>query len=578
MANATVINVGGQDYDVKDYTARRIAYNLQDLYDHIFHIVENLKDGATLATGFYGPSGTHSSSSDWRNFNFNVTPGEKYSFAGGRIMTCYYTSNAAVVVGGADSANRVETVPATAASVTVSFLYADIDDIAVVKSDTIVTIDVVGKVYPTENLMVADKETQTMMDKVAFNRVNYRETEMLSNGYTGPNGSSSSSSDWRRFDIPVKAGEYYSLSGGRIMTCYYNSSSGVVEGGADSANRIEKVPNTATTLRVSFQYANISNIAVTKSSVIVYVGETDGLYPGEEYQVYNRQEIDDRVPNVIYLWANPSNFRSVLESITDSSSRKHYVILLESGTYDVWNMFTSTEKADADFRGLWVPKFTKLYGAEKNVVFTCNATSQKSKLSTINLDVTASIENCKVTATYCRYAIHDDWTDIKWYGDTSIPDYWTGAFRKGFVRVCRNVETEITNSYVGASWGCGTVNSAVWVYENCKFGLANGENSFGYICHNDNSSTKGADITFINCRNTGGYIRLSSLNLNQKAPCHAHFYGNSASAVYLTEENASVYDPGIRWHVDGYGNTFGNSDVIIENTDSVDYSSNVDLI
>ena len=85
-------------------------------------------------------------------------------------------------------------------------------------------------------------------------------------------------------------------------------------------------------------------------------------------------------------------------------------------------------------------------------------------------------------------------------------------------------------------------------------------------------------MTFINCRTNGGKIRFSSLNKGLKANCFAHIYGSKAIGVDLTEEDSVNFGSGIRWKVDGFGNTFNNSDVLISNTDGVDYSSNIDLI
>ena len=290
--------------------------------------------------------------------------------------------------------------------------------------------------------------------------------------------------------------------------------------------------------------------------------------------MYSKNELRGMIIQTVYLTANPSNYRSVLESITDSCFTKRYVILLSSGEYNIWNMMTETEQNDPTFKGFWTPKFTKIVGVEKDVVIKCHATTQKSRLSPINLDVTASIENCKVIASKCRYAIHDDWQERKWYNDPNLADYWSEAFNKGFERICKNVTTEITDSYVGASWGCGVVNGAKWIVENCTIG--NG-GEFGYICHNDNQIINPGHVTLKNCR-VDGRIRFSSLNLGGKTDCFVHIVGTKANGVNLTEESVSDFGSGIRWHVDGYANTFNNSDVTITNTDEIDYSPNVDLI
>ena len=422
--------------------------------------------------------------------------------------------------------------------------------------------------------ILADHEN---LNKIAKFYTNIVDGKTFANRFTAPNGQGATSDSWRQFQITVTPGEKYSFSGSRIMTCYYAGSS-VVSGGLDNDHaRVETVPATSTSLMISFEYAHIDTVAVVKSETVITIDEIENIYPADTFSVYNKGQIDQLLadtPEIIYLTATPSNYRTVMESITDSSYNKRYVVYLTQGTYDIWNMFTEEEKADSNFKGLWTPPFTSLVGVQKNVVLNCDATSSRAKLATVNLDVTASISYCKVTATNCRYAIHDDWNTRKWFDNSSLPDYWSNAFQRGFVRVCDSVETEITNSAVGASWGCGTVNATVWINRNCKIGSGG---TFSYTCHNDGASIRGARVTLENCRCESA-IRFSSLNQNYKAECYAHLIGTSATGVRLTEENATTFGAGIRWHIDGFGNTFDNSDVTITNTDGEDYSSNVDLI
>ena len=400
----------------------------------------------------------------------------------------------------------------------------------------------------------------------------------LSNGFMGYDGSGSNVEAWKRFTIPVVSGEKYSFSGSRHMTCYYANEAikpNVVSGGADvSTDEVREIPSNVNLMTVSFQTSNLENFVIVKSDEIVTKSDLSKINPSPTFNVYSKNEIDGFINDTVYLDVTPSNYRSVLESIADSCFNKRYVLLLSSGEYDIWSMMTDEEKSDSTFKGFLTPKFTKMVGIEKGVVIKCNATTQKSKLSPVNLDVTASIENCKVIASKCRYAIHDDWQERKWYNNSEIVDYWSDAFNKGFERVCRNVETEITDSYVGASWGCGVVNGAKWINENCKIG--NG-GAFGYICHNDNQIVNPSHVTLKNCR-VDGRIRFSSLNKLVKTDCYAHIIGVKANGVNLTEESATDFGAGIIWHIDGYANTFGNSDVTITNTDGLDYSSNIDLI
>ena len=395
-----------------------------------------------------------------------------------------------------------------------------------------------------------------------------KDDETMINRFTAPDGSGSNSPDWRQVVIPVIPSEKYTFSGCRKMICYYSDSDGVVDGGVDTSENVTiATPLSATKVKVSIKAVDLDKFMVEKSS----------RYTGYEPFIYKFKKSKDKEfnnINYIILNVNPTNYRSTLESIKDGSFYKRYIVLLESGVYDIYSMMSEPEKNSNTFCGVYTPKFTECYACGDAKIIL-ESPSMKSKLSPVNLDVTASINNCTVVAKNCRYAIHDDWTERKWFNNIEIEDYWSEAFYKGFIRKCKNVTTEINGSYVGASWGCGTVNATNWIFENCNIGNSS---EYSFICHNDNSSMLGANLTFINCRTNGGKIRFSSLNKGLKASCFAHMYGNKAIGVDLTEEDSVNFGSGIRWKVDGFGNTFNNSNVSISNTDGIDYKSNIDLI
>lgn len=396
-----------------------------------------------------------------------------------------------------------------------------------------------------------------------------KDDETMINRFTAPDGSGSNSPDWRQVVIPVIPSEKYTFSGCRKMICYYSDSDGVVDGGVDTSENVTiATPLSATKVKVSIKAVDLDKFMVEKSSR--YTGYEPYIY---KFTKSKNEELNNI--NYIILNVNPTNYRSTLESIKDNSSfYKRYILLLEQGVYDIYSMMTDYEKDSDTFCGLYTPKFTECYACGDAKIIL-ESPSMKRKLSPVNLDVTASINNCTVVAKNCRYAIHDDWTERKWFDNTEIEDYWSEAFYKGFIRKCKNVTTEINGSYVGASWGCGTVNATNWIFENCNIGNSS---EYSFICHNDNSSMLGANLTFINCRTNGGKIRFSSLNKDLKANCFAHMYGNKAIGVDLTEEDSVNFGSGIRWKVDGFGNTFNNSNVSISNTDGIDYESNIDLI
>lgn len=115
---------------------------------------------------FTDPSGSSASNASWGYVDIaGLTAGEKLSLAGGRHMTCFFQGSAPstgnVIAGGADSTvDEVRTIPDSAVGVRVSFLLANRSQMAVVVSDTVVTVTDIAswEIRPSESLDVYSKE------------------------------------------------------------------------------------------------------------------------------------------------------------------------------------------------------------------------------------------------------------------------------------------------------------------------------------------------------------------------------------------------------------------------------------
>ena len=280
------------------------------------------------------------------------------------------------------------------------------------------------------------------------------------------------------------------------------------------------------------------------------------------------------------------NLRKCLESITDASKDRQYVVELAEGTYDFTNDITSDELSDSTFKGIFVPDFVTIKGIgnAENTIIQLTLTEQNNNISTLNMRNTAGLENLTVKGTNTRYVIHDDFTD------NSAEVYY---------RTLKNVRIIGTTCSLSTCYGCGAHSGMIAKFENCVFDGTNvltlGGNGIPVLIHNNVEWTHSVHFTFENCRmltvgNLPDNVGSSRGGLLLRTLQHA--YNNTSRTanmfVYVTikgcelndivfkEENSTYYGTGCMFKVNGYGNK--NDDYRIYVTDSVDYSSYVDLI
>ena len=270
-----------------------------------------------------------------------------------------------------------------------------------------------------------------------------------------------------------------------------------------------------------------------------------------------------------------TNIRECLNSI-HPSKMIHYTINIEEGEYDIKQLFSSDEQNSSSFIGLIIPDYVKLKGVgrkEKTILKyeLSNSEDKKSAVSTINLNNHAEIENLTIKAKRIRYSVHDD------YNVRNIES----------IRNCKNVDFIAEDTYYSSCYGSGLVGLGNWKFESCKFIYKSSDlsiHSRTFSNHNNVDVNTHSYIEFDNCRfesNTNTHsVDFGSLNNGTTANTLVTFKGckiNSGGYVRLIEEAASSYGAGIKYNVTGYFNNFNNGDVVIQNSDGVDYSDNIDL-
>jgi hypothetical protein len=273
-----------------------------------------------------------------------------------------------------------------------------------------------------------------------------------------------------------------------------------------------------------------------------------------------------------------TSLRNAINACTNPGPHNKYIIEFYGNwdEYDISNDFTAQESADPTFIGVTVPSFVKIRGIgdrTRNII-SLRLQEENPVISTLNINSATELENLTIIGEKTKYAVHDDFHDFQ---NTWIERH-----------ICNCRFIGITTSSVRA-YGAGYFGGYNWHFDNCTFENRSDKYGLGYgpfSAHNNIGMIGNANLYFRNCRfkpDTGTtgctFGSLNSYNGQTEGNTNRlFFYGNSTEKIKMVEENASVYGSGIKTIISGFGNTAKNSDVIIVNTDGVDYSSYVDLI
>ena len=272
-----------------------------------------------------------------------------------------------------------------------------------------------------------------------------------------------------------------------------------------------------------------------------------------------------------------TSLRAALEYATAHyQSDTIYEVRMYYSDYDVANDLTETELGtSSNYVGLKVTKNVRLVGMNnyRGCVIHLSlsadlAESVRKRISTINIEDNAELENLTISAVNCRYAVHDD--------------FWTVANRKKTIKNCRFYGD---GTYYHRAYGAGFRSGDEFLFQNCIFEQT--DTTLAPVsAHNNTGFLKPATLTFENCRFIGGAYgaQFGSLNTNANGIINTIVFkgckvpDGATAAVRLYEENASSYGAGCLMSVTGFGNSFGNDDVLIQTTDQQDYSDRVDLL
>ena len=266
--------------------------------------------------------------------------------------------------------------------------------------------------------------------------------------------------------------------------------------------------------------------------------------------------------------------QDAINSITNSTKDKQYIINIYEGTYNLASDFTSDDLSNSEFAGIFVPDFVTLRGCgdKTKIILKAELEEKNQHISTINLKNTSSLENLTIIGNKTRYAIHDDFASQN---------------ENGYERILKDVIVKGINNYYGVPYGAGMKQGANFKYINCVFDgteSSMGSNGLTYIIHNNVNFNLPCSIEFTNCRfisNKTNSVQFKTISTNANnmftyISLYGNKFGTGENGFALLEENADIYGKGCLFNVTGYGNV--NDTYIINTTDGVDYSSNVNLI
>lgn len=287
-------------------------------------------------------------------------------------------------------------------------------------------------------------------------------------------------------------------------------------------------------------------------------------------------------PNVTRLeWGTGKQYtklRDALAACELTSENNQYIIdFFGDGTeYDLSSEYTAAELNNPTFVGMIIPDHVTINGVtgKDNCIIGLRLGSPHSYLSTINLSNGASLKHLTLIGNNTRYVVHDDFrqsTDVS-----------------GSVEDC---VIDSISSALNVAYGSGVVSGCTRRFIGTVFNARAASNR-PFSCHNNVDFTKPATLYFENCRFISTTYpptiqTIDSSNVNNIIN-NAIFVGNKSTFTFTfggqTYTTGWEFMPndsaqrGMLWKASGYANTFESSDVMLANTDGVDYSDYVDVI
>ena len=263
------------------------------------------------------------------------------------------------------------------------------------------------------------------------------------------------------------------------------------------------LPEDASAVGVSYP-SNVVSTSGTRLAFYVYAVPTYG-----------------RKPHVIHIAQDGSgdfaSIRQAVESVTDSNGFNQYIFYVHKGTYDILSEYTQAEINADGFKGLYLKDGMSLIGvgARSEVILTGTLdpslydSTKRNAVSVLNLTGDVTVENLTVTASYIRYAIHDD---------TGSATHKINTRKLTNLKVYGDHMTSGSNSY---SYGAGGNNLKRIIAKDCDFSSA-------VAIHTDANSRYSMSVYLENC--SARWWSFSDYN----SGLDHHYYMNNCKALMIS--------------------------------------------
>lgn len=311
--------------------------------------------------------------------------------------------------------------------------------------------------------------------------------------------------------------------------------------------------------------------------------DSNGQYAVNENEwlpsyVLRDDSIEQIITHTVIVGEVNSNFTSLRDALDnivaygEPSEYNRFIVQIREGTYDISSYYSATEKAVEGYVGMIVPDWVTLRGEgnREKTILQYVLSNADSHICVLNLQNTCSLENLTLYGVKTRYCVHDDKAN---------------SLGTPYKRYCRNVHFKGDTMIYGAVYGAGIKSNSEWTFEDCIFeSLTESSYQNCFSVHGSKITQVGQNtVKFENCRfighgTTNNALILSTLKNNTRYwQNYCILHGCRANGkLILREENASQYGAGIAWWATGFATTF--TDMVINNTDSEDYSDHIDVI
>ena len=355
--------------------------------------------------------------------------------------------------------------------------------------------------------------------------------------------------------LPVEHGKTYTISGASFSVLAFNEN-------LSSYYILEKI-ETGTIYNITFtsrsntwKYVGISWRHKKISTDGYIINEGDKLLP---YDVYGKDKKyvnnDVMLENVTELQVGSDKpyktIKSAVESVLNPSVNNRYKIVVDAGTYDLYEEFGGAAyvqniPSNDYWGGLVLPDYVDLEGATGNpsdVILKFEIPSSEAtdtnttKISTLNIYGNNTIKNITIKGKRVRYSVHDE------SGHMKTDNY------------CRIVENCVIE-HDGGGWSIenaysvGFRNNCSFLFKNCKFISLN---KYALTFH-DYGKVVPSRIKIIGCKFLSKYSSIRFGSLGDLIDKHkVDIIGCSLKDIKVfSEDGISSIN---HYSINGYGNS-----------------------